>query len=301
MLHWIVFITALLGSTLAAAWDLKTTEIPDEISYVMVIVAVLVHGYVSLTTGTLDPIIRSVAVGVILFGFGYVLYYFGQWGGGDVKLLAALGALIPTRSILATIQSSYLIFPWPISYVFNVFFVGAIYMMVYAFVMALTYRKTFIRFKKELIDSKNIIIFGSIGLFLILMVLNWMMFKNFETMRLFASTFVGEQMAASVVIASLVPLALTIVMFVLWKFIRAVEAVAFKRRIPVGELRVGDVLEESKLWEGITEKELRQIKRSKKKFVRIKEGVRFAPAFPLALLFTIYFGDAILLLLRLNI
>ncbi len=71
-----------------------------------------------------------------------------------------------------------------------------------------------------------------------------------------------------------------------------------KKRIPVSKLRVGDVLLSSKLWEGITEKELKRIKRSGKRYVRIKEGVRFGPAFPLALLFTIYFGDTILFLIR---
>ena len=50
-----------------------------------------------------------------------------------------------------------------------------------------------------------------------------------------------------------------------------------------------------KIWEGITEKELKKIKKSGKKFIWIKEGVRFAPAFPLALLFTILVGDGILL------
>ncbi|MCS7106355.1 MAG: hypothetical protein NZ942_03500, partial [Candidatus Aenigmarchaeota archaeon] len=67
------------------------------------------------------------------------------------------------------------------------------------------------------------------------------------------------------------------------------------------KLKVGDVLAESKLWEGITQKDLIKIKKSGKKYVVIKEGVRFAPAFPLALLFTLYFGDVFPLIFRLVI
>jgi hypothetical protein len=50
---------------------------------------------------------------------------------------------------------------------------------------------------------------------------------------------------------------------------------------------------EYRIWEGITEKELEKIKKSGRKYIYIKEGVRFAPTFPLALIFTLWFGDGI--------
>ena len=90
----------------------------------------------------------------------------------------------------------------------------------------------------------------------------------------------------------------TISLFFIFKFARTVENVGFKRRIHISKLKLGDVLLDNKLWEGITEKELKKLKKSRKKFVWIKEGVRFAPTFPIALLFTLYFGDAILILMR---
>ena len=82
-------------------------------------------------------------------------------------------------------------------------------------------------------------------------------------------------------------------LYILWKFVKAVENVGFKKKIPVSKLRVGDVPDYYKIWEGITEKEIRKIKKSGKKYIWIKEGVRFAPAFPLALLFTLIMGDGI--------
>ncbi len=88
-------------------------------------------------------------------------------------------------------------------------------------------------------------------------------------------------------------------LYILWKFVKAVENVGFKKRIPVSKLKVGDVPDYYKIWEGITEKEVNKIKKSGKKYIWIKEGVRFAPAFPLALLFTIFFGDGIFLLMNL--
>ena len=70
----------------------------------------------------------------------------------------------------------------------------------------------------------------------------------------------------------------------------------FKIRIPVSKLKVGDMLLDERKLVGIEQPQINKIRRSGKKYVWIKEGVRFAPAFPLALLFTLYVGDAILLI-----
>ncbi|MEM7825783.1 MAG: hypothetical protein QW412_02915, partial [Candidatus Aenigmatarchaeota archaeon] len=97
------------------------------------------------------------------------------------------------------------------------------------------------------------------------------------------------------------PLVFIVSIFLIWKFTKSVEEVGFKKKIPVSKLRVGDVLAESKIWEGITQRDLMKIKKSGKKFVVIKEGVRFAPAFSLALLFTVYLGDVFLFFFKLVI
>jgi len=102
----------------------------------------------------------------------------------------------------------------------------------------------------------------------------------------------------SLIVDSFFILLISLILFLVWKFVKAVEEIAFKKRIPVSKLRVGDVLLESKVWEGITGRELRAIRKSGKKFIWIKSGVCFAPAFPLALLFTVYFGDGILFFLK---
>jgi hypothetical protein len=87
-------------------------------------------------------------------------------------------------------------------------------------------------------------------------------------------------------------------LYILWKFVKAVENVGFKKKIPVSKLKVGDVPDYYKIWEGVTEKEIKKIKKSGKRYIWIKEGVRFAPAFPIALLFTLFYGDGILFLMN---
>lgn len=290
ILQLVPFAVALLGSSIAAAWDLRTTEIPDEIPYAMTAVALLFYGVQSFLAGSYWPIINSVMVGSALFGFGFAMYYFGQWGGGDAKLLAAIGFLLPTASAVPVASGTALglIFPFPVSYLFNVFFVGAVYMLVYAAYLALRNRKIISEFKRDVKASANMLLGFAGALLLLSLGMNLLLYSHFQIQPQISPIFFNS---LSITIG-------TLGIFLVWRFARVVENVGLKKRIPVSKLRVGDVLLSSKLWEGITEKELKKIKRSGKRYIRIKEGVRFGPAFPLALLFTIYFGDTILFLIR---
>ena len=276
--------TAFVGSSIAAIWDLKTTEIPDQIPYIMMAVALVAYGVQAYAESNYWIILNSLIAGLSFLGFGFLMYYFGQWGGGDAKLLSAIGFLLPT----APSGFSNLLFPFSLSFLFNLFLVGAAYMLVYASILAMMNTKIIERFISDVKSSSNIFVLGSMPLFLIFVILN-LLISNFLSIRINAEFLINN---------SVLPLIATIFIFVIWKFAKAVEEVGFKKKIPIQKLRVGDVPEYFKLWEGITNKELKKIKSSGKKIIWIKEGIRFGGAFPLALLFTLYFGDGILLFLN---
>jgi hypothetical protein len=285
MLESISLAVAFICSSVAGLFDLKTTEIPDEIPYVMIAVGLIFAGVQSYQQWSYWPLLNSAIAGLGLLGFGFLMYYFGQWGGGDAKILSGVGFLLPS---LPKNFTSALMFPFPLSYLFNVFLVGAGYMMVYAVAFAFLNKKIIFEFKKDLKASSNLLLACSTVLFASFLVLNWYLSNIFQT-TLTASLLLKN---------SLLPLLATVILFLIWKFAKVVENVGFKKKIPISKLKAGDVLLDSKLWEGITEKELKKIKKSGKRFVTIKEGVRFGPSFPLALLFTIYFGDGMLLLIN---
>jgi hypothetical protein len=228
------------------------------------------------------PLLNSVAVGIALLGVGFVLYRTGQWGGGDAKILSAVGFLSPAFSS----QLSFM--PFALSYLINVFLVGAAYMIIYALLIAAMNRMVVKKFFEGMKGSKNIFILSSAALFLSFIAIGFVV-TRFSNMPLNYAMIFSNSIFAS---------AATACLFVVWKFAKTVEDVGFKKRIKVSQLKVGDVLQESKVWDGITEKELKKVRSSGKKYVWIKEGVRFAPAFPLALLFTIYIGDGFLLFLN---
>jgi len=299
MIQLLLFVVALGGSTIAAAFDVKTTEIPDKISYAMIAIALVVYGAQSVMARSYMPILNSCAVGGVLFVFGFLLYYFGQWGGGDAKILAAIGFLLPNTNVFnSAFPNTMLWFPFPASYLFNVFFIGAIYMLLYAFALAARNKKIIHEFKRDVKATANIIVAASISLFVVFLFVNWFLMTRFQTplSTPFPTSLVDN--FHLILMGTLTPIVLTIGVFLVWRFVRIVENVAFKKKIPVKKLNVGDVLLSSKFWEGIDEKEMARIRQSNKRYVWIKEGVPFAPAFPLALLFTAYLGDAVLFLLR---
>lgn len=285
MLETISLAVAFIFSSIAAAFDLKTTEIPDEIPYVMIAVGLIFAGVQSYQQMSYWPLLNSSIAGLGLLGFGFVMYFFGQWGGGDAKILSGIGFLLPS---LPANFTPGLMFPFPISYLFNVFLVGAAYMVAYAIAFAFLNRKIILEFKKDVKAISNLLFIFSLVLFIIFLGFNWYLSKIFQT----------TLTTALLLKNSLIPLLGTIALFMFWKFARVVENVGFKRKIPISKLKVGDVLLESKLWEGLTEKELKKIKKSGKRHVVVKEGIRFGAAFPLALLFTLYFGDGLLLLIN---
>ena len=70
-------------------------------------------------------------------------------------------------------------------------------------------------------------------------------------------------------------------------FFRKIERLMIKR-VAIDHLKEGDVLLEFKKWVGITKREIEELKKRGKKFVYVKEGIRFAPAFLLSFLFYVF-------------
>ena len=92
----VIAILVLTLLIVATAYDLRSREIPDWISIAIAILAVS-----SAATGWLGIGLVLVAIGGV-FGLtiGYLLFRFAKLGGGDGKLIAALGMLVGPVGLL---------------------------------------------------------------------------------------------------------------------------------------------------------------------------------------------------------
>lgn len=75
--------------------DLKGGVIPNRLTYPLVSLGLLVHIGLSLSSGDWAPLLSSIEGAGIGLGLGFLAHLFGGFGGGDAKLLAAIGALVP--------------------------------------------------------------------------------------------------------------------------------------------------------------------------------------------------------------
>lgn len=249
--------TSILGFGLASYYDLKTTEVPDTLTNFLILFGILLSFLNFLIFNQINYFINSLFFGTIFLSLGFLLYYTGIWGGADAKLLGIVGFLIPS---LPNIQ-----IPFPLIFLPNFFIISSVYLIFYGIIYSFLNPKTFEYMKK--IFKRNFYL--------------WLL----STILIFSVSFYIFQILSLFKIFSIVLASLP----TLYLFSKAVEKNMIKK-IKTQKLKVGDVLASSKIWEGLKKNEVLEI-RKKKKYVFIKEGVRFAPTFFITLIFSLIFKD----------
>jgi Flp pilus assembly protein protease CpaA len=270
MFELLLLAITLIGSSAAGLYDLKTSNIPDKLCILMIVAGLAIHTYTGFITGDYNILISSLMTGGLFLAFGIIMYVTGQWGGGDGELLVAIGVLVPSLSLARTY------FPFAVSFFINSFFVGAVYSVIYSVVLASRNPEITRKFVKSINHPKFLMLVVSLAALAIV------------------------SFSYSKVLSFLFFMSMTLALF--WKFAKTIDK-GFYRRISTSKLKVDDMIGEDiprlkihkNLIRGLTKEEVRKIKRMKK-FVMIKEGIRYGLVFPLSLLFTLFFGDIFLLL-----
>lgn len=86
-----------LGTVTTAAYtDLREGVVPNKLTFPMIAVGIAVCAVQGAYRGDIFAVARGLAGAGVGFALGFLLYRFSTFGGGDVKLLAAVGALLPT-------------------------------------------------------------------------------------------------------------------------------------------------------------------------------------------------------------
>lgn len=261
----ITFFIGMLGSIIAGLWDLKTTEIPDEIPALMSAFGLFIWFVYSLKVGSFYPLVLSIIVGTIYLCIGMLFYKTGQWGGGDAVLMASIGYLIPFFPG---------VFLFPFTFFVNIFIVGIIWTILYAIIVGIRNKKVIQTFMKQMKVEWGKVILLPVFTLILLTFISY--YTNFFHWRLLICLFF-----------------IVLGFSLFWKFGKIVEQIVFEKTIPVSRLKPGDVLVDSKVWRGLTKEEVEEIKRRKRR-VKIKEGVRFGPVFSIALFLTVFYGGILL-------
>jgi len=285
----IVLSHALAFSTLflAAVFDLKTTEVPDPISIVGMVGGILLHFMASLSAGfninTLlnvslifqnpaiwlqalgDPLLWCLGVGTAFSIYGWSIYFLGMWGGADAFAMSVLGFAAPYSIAGLGLVHGVDLF-------LNIMIAGFLYTILFAFYQAAKrpeiWKDTWNQIKEqERRISAEIAGAGLLG-------------------------FIGEYTGS---FNGLFYFGFFVLLIFLYRFLKNIQDSLLSTEVAVSELEGGEVLaseeEEGGKIVGITEDEIKELD---KETVEIREGIRFIPVFPIALVMTDVFGIGIM-------
>ncbi|MBI4019536.1 MAG: prepilin peptidase [Candidatus Aenigmarchaeota archaeon] len=256
-----LLLLAFIGSAAAGLWDLRTTEVPDEIPILMSAIGLFYWFMAALIAEDIYPFMLSLCSGLAILVPGLILYKHGKWGAADAWVPASVMFVLP----------AYNGQPLLVNYILNFFVVSSVYMIIYSLILGIRNRRVFSLFVKDIISNRwaKIILLAYAGVIGVL-------------------AYIFMQKATSV--TPLLISYLTVVFVVaFWRYATVVESNVFRKTINAGDVKEGDVLEDM-IWIGLTKNQAEDIRRKGGKVV-IKEGVRFVPVFPITLLITVLYGN----------
>ena len=270
------FAAGFLALLVASAVDIRTREVPDWISYSLITFAIGYSAILSAYHSTWGFLVNALAGFAIGAAIGLLMFYTGQWGGGDSKLIMGVSALfgfsIPGMS---QIYGNYELF----IFLANTILVGAVYGLLFSTYKATTnFGACKIEARKKLGQRKMAYVRTAIIIILAAGLAYHVLSYTLESMLVFAFAI------------------LVAVLFYVSVFLSCVENVCMIKEIEVGKLTEGDwlandaekngkaVVKASKI--GLTLEEIAKLRKSSIKKVVVKEGIPFVPSFLIAYILT---------------
>lgn len=298
-----VFLIALFLVTYASIKDIKYREIPDWVSIVLFVLAIsiatsysvrniLVFGVRNISVSGLKityffPLI-SLLIGFFTYlVIGVSLLYTGQWGGGDLKLFVSIGSLLGFN--LLDFRSSILI-----DYILLLSVSAALYGIFTMTVISLRnwdvfskgIKKIFANYKPILMSIIALTIF-SIFLWGFSRVINSSSALNTK----FFDTSVGIILTSWYLPVFMIFLLIALILVIISK---TVEQYCLIVKLEVDKLTIGDWLAEDvvlknkvivkKTKPGLSERDIKRLKRFGVKHVLVKQGLPFIPSMWVALI-----------------
>src|SRR3989338_11376269 len=262
----IIILIVLTGLIIASVTDLKTREVPDWLSYGLICAGIGINLLFSIIYWDYRYILYS-ALGLGAFlAIALLMFYSGQWGGGDSKVLMGLGALIGLK---------FDSFPFLASLLINILIAGALYGIAWTFFLAFRKRQRFIlEYRKT--SSKTAKARVIAGCTLVMSA----PFVFYFSQSIFAWIFFSAAV-------------MSLITFYLWMAIKAVEKVCMIKKVTPDKLTEGDWIVKDVKYKGkylcgpkdlgIEKKQIREVMKlyraGKIKKVLIKEGIPFIPSF----------------------
>lgn len=249
---------------LACYFDLKTGEIPEELNLAFIFSALFLSAYYGNINGQLTSMLVNSVVGCALFfAFGYAAYKLALLGGGDVLLLAGVGAAAANMGGMSFEENPF------IAFIFDLGVASIIWGIIYSLFRTIKNRKILSEFVERMRFSFILLAFLNLAIVLLVFFKVWFEILIVLSIEIF---------------------------FLIMMYFKIME------RNMVYEIRTEKLNEEDILSEDliINEKNLKNKFLSKeeveeirkiKETVKIKSGIKYAPAVLIAFIILIMYGN----------
>jgi len=293
MIQIALLIITLLAVAYAIYTDIKFRYIDVWLCWSLLGIGLLGNGILSLVRSDAKYIIFSISGAAIFYAISLARYYLGELGGGDARFFAALAAAVPLypSKLLAFLSPKLAVWPFLVTLFLNILLLGIGYQLFYLLMRALTRWKRFSHAFRRFYHKYRLAFIAGLGLLLLPLL----------------AIFLGR---IPIMIASAL-VGFYWFVLLLYAFSVSVEAVMiFEARPsdprieegdkPVKEIRVDGKLVYKPKRTGLSTEDLRRLRAlenlGKIGKLTFKEGVPYAPAFLIGLLFSILFGDLLVVI-----
>lgn len=291
MIYILLIAIGLLGLLIGTITDFQKREVADWVNFSMVAAGLGLRIMYSVAEKDIWFVAIPLAWIAIVWIFGIGMYYTGQWGGGDVKMLAGIAAIFGTYSF------AHAMLPDPLGLAHNSMFighlllniavVGAAYGLIWSAALAAKKRNTFKKAFSTFFSQQKRMFYLAAVAGVILTVIPLTLEPTLFLM--------GVSLGVLILILPLV-----------YGFGKSIEECMIRfmktSELTEGEWIVDEIMHKGEYITGpkelgITNKQIELFKKYKIKGARVKIGIPFVPAFFIATIVTMIFGNLLLYLL----
>ena len=258
---------ALIWMCFASIQDIKSTIISDWISFSLIIFALSFRFFYGLFIEENFMFFYQGLIGLCIFVIlGNIFYFSKLFAGGDLKLMIALGTILPFSNNFSMNIKIFILF------FFLFFLISAFYGFFWSFILAFKNLNSFKKEFKFLFNDNLKKIYSVMILGLFIMVIGF-----FQKIFFLVGSFI-------------------IFLVYLYLFIKSVDESCMVKKISPKELIEGDWLYEDvkvgkkmvkSSWEGLSKSDIKLFLHQSKK-IKVRYGIPFVPVFFITLLVLFY-------------
>lgn len=280
MLEALIVIVCLAILVAGSITDFRWREVPDWISFAGISAGLGIRAIHSAATTDWTHLLSGIYGLAATFLLACALFYLGQWGGGDSKLLMALGALLGLDFSWNNLLLAFL--AWTV-------LVGAFYGLGWSVVLGIKHKR-----------AVSPALHNALNALRPYRVMTWVVAGILAvTAFLIRDVFLSVMVFA---LAVIVPL-----LFFATVFVKTIEQCCMLERVTPDKLTEGDWIAKNVVVKGkriagpkdlgVTKKQIAQLKKlyeqNKIKKVLVKQGIPFIPALLIAFVLALVFGNVI--------